>query len=238
MTSPRPLVLFVDDEEHVLAALRRLFRGAPWDQRFVSSASEALALAAEEEGAPDVVVADQRMPGMTGVELLRAIRLRYPRCVRIVLSGYTEVQTILDAVNEGAIFKFLTKPWDDEVLREVVQEAVEVAELRRENERLQTLVATQNEQLEAVNQSLRATLGEGLSAWAMVEALPVGVVAVDEAGRVLATNLESGRLLGSGLWGRRWSDVLRALPGTIVVRASGPVSAPGWQGNLYAVWEA
>ncbi len=237
MTAPRPRVLFVDDEEYVLAALRRLFRGEPWDQRFIPSAPAALALA-EAEGPPDVVVADQRMPGTTGVELLREIRSRYPRCVRIVLSGYTDVQTILDAVNEGAIYKFLTKPWDDAVLREVVREAVEGVELRLENERLQALVATQNEQLEAVNQSLRATIGEDLSAWAMVEALPVGVVAVAEEGRVFAANLEAGRLLGGGLIDRPWAEVRASAPAGLTLRQSGPVSAPGWRGTLFALWEA
>ncbi|MHB8765613.1 MAG: response regulator [Deferrisomatales bacterium] len=229
-------VLFVDDEENILKALGRLFRREPWDQRYAGSAADALALV-DAGWLPHVVVADQRMPGQTGVELLRQVRRRAPGAVRIVLSGYTDVDAILEAVNEGEIYKFLTKPWDDEVLRQVVREAVEGVVLRRENERLQALVAVQNEQLAAVNQSLEAVLREAAGGWGLVEALPVAVVAVGEAGRVSFSNDEARRLLGDqGRLEAPWPGE-GSLSGRFAVRGSGPVDAPGWRGRVYVLWE-
>ncbi|GAB4256913.1 MAG: hypothetical protein Kow0092_03360 [Deferrisomatales bacterium] len=245
MSEGRTRVLFVDDEENILKALRRLFRRDPWEQRFASSGREALDLM-EAEGPFDVVVTDQRMPGMTGVELLTEVRARAPRAVRIILSGYTEVQSILDAINRGAIYKFLTKPWDDHTLREVVEEAVESVELRRENERLQGLVEQKNAELAGINRCLQEVIREGLSArkaglaHAVVEALPVGVLAVGADGTVALANREACRLLALG-------DPEAALgapaPATLAggdglaVRAAPGVRGAGWEGAAYVLWE-
>ena len=124
-------LLIVDDEENVISSLRRLLRGAGYHIVTASSGPEGLARLAEHD--VDVIISDQRMPGMTGVELLRRAKELYPDTVRIVLSGYTELTSITDAVNEGAIYKFLTKPWDDERLRAHVAEAfMRKGPLRRE----------------------------------------------------------------------------------------------------------
>jgi len=74
-----------------------------------------------------VIVSDQRMPGMTGTEFFTRVRQLYPDTMRIILSGYTELETVIEAINRGAIYKFLTKPWDDEQLREQVREAFRLA---------------------------------------------------------------------------------------------------------------
>lgn len=195
--SEAPRVLFVDDEENILKALRRLFRREPWEQRFAASGAEALALL-EADGPADVVVTDQRMPGMSGVELLKEVRRRCPDSARIVLSGYTDVQAILDAVNEGAIFKFLTKPWDDAVLRQVVQEAVDLVQLRRENRALQGQLRAQEEELTAMGASLSEQAHLEVIARAVLDALPVGVAVVDAHGRPVLVNGEADRLLGPG----------------------------------------
>jgi response regulator RpfG family c-di-GMP phosphodiesterase len=239
-------VLFVDDEENILKALRRLFRREPWEQRFASSGAEALGLL-EADGSFDVVVTDQRMPGMTGVELLKEIRKRLPDCVRIVLSGYSDVQSILDAVNEGAIYKFMTKPWDDEVLREVVSDAVRSAGLRRENERLHSTIEDQNAELLAMNGSLRQACGResgavvpGL-ACRVLEALPLGVVAVGGDGSVALTNETARRVLGSrspeDLVGRRWDPEVLEGGGDLRLLRAEELKAGSWRGTVYLLLE-
>ncbi len=119
-------LLLVDDEENIVAALRRLLRAEGWNGVSATSAEQALRRMARHE--VDVMLSDQRMPGMTGVELLRRAKELYPDTIRLVLSGYTELQSITDAINEGAIYKFLAKPWDDEQLRAHLREAFALKE--------------------------------------------------------------------------------------------------------------
>ena len=110
-------LLLVDDEENILSALKRLLRRDGY--HIVTALRRGRRPAAHwPRHEVDVIISDQRMPGMTGVEFLRRAKELYPDTIRMVLSGYTELQSIIDAVNEGAIYKFLTKPWDDERLRE------------------------------------------------------------------------------------------------------------------------
>ncbi|HCE07262.1 MAG TPA: hypothetical protein DEQ40_01415, partial [Oxalobacteraceae bacterium] len=106
----------------------------------------------------DVIVSDQRMPGMTGVEFLSQAKVLYPDTIRIVLSGYTELQSVTDAVNEGAIYKFLTKPWDDTQLRGHVEEAFRRKEMADENMRLNLEVRTANFELATANRRLERVL--------------------------------------------------------------------------------
>ena len=104
-TERKPLVLCVDDEPSILSSLRRVFLDEPWDLRFAGSGAEGLELI-ERHGA-DVVLSDYRMPGMNGVEFLKKVKEIHPDCVRVVLSGYADVATILSALNEGEIYRFL-----------------------------------------------------------------------------------------------------------------------------------
>jgi len=112
-------LLIVDDETNILSALGRLFRRDGYRLLSASNGHEALALLAENE--VGVILSDQRMPDMSGIQFLREARERWPDTVRIMLSGYTELSSVTDSVNQAAIYKFLTKPWDDETLREVVR---------------------------------------------------------------------------------------------------------------------
>jgi DNA-binding NtrC family response regulator len=105
-----------------------------------------------------VIITDQRMPGMTGVELLRRAKTLYPDTIRMVLSGYTELQSVTDAINEGAVYRFLTKPWDDEQLREQVRKAFEVRDLSEENRDLDAKIRTTNQELVAANRRLAELL--------------------------------------------------------------------------------
>jgi diguanylate cyclase (GGDEF)-like protein len=193
----QPTLLLVDDEPSIVSSLRRLLRGDGYRILTANSGRDGLKLL--EEHTVDVIVSDQRMPEMTGVEFLREVRRLYPDTVRIVLSGYTELQTVTDAVNGGAIYKFLTKPWDDEQLRSHIQEAVAYGAMANENRLLSMEVRTANQKLAAVNRQLESVLarqqgdierGE-ISLDIVHEALdnvPVPVLAIDDIGTVVLAN--------------------------------------------------
>ena len=120
----KPRVLFVDDDERILNALRALFRQ---DYNVLTAGSGEAALEIVNGGGIHVVVSDQRMPGMTGVELLREMRSAAPNAVRLLLTGYTDLASLVGSINEGEIFRFVKKPWDNDELRRDMADAVKVA---------------------------------------------------------------------------------------------------------------
>lgn len=114
-------LLLVDDEENVLRALQRVFRRDGYRVLTASRVSEAFELLASND--VQVIVSDQRMNDVSGTEFLGRVKELYPRTVRLILSGYTDLATVTDAINRGAIYRFLTKPWDEEDLRQHIREA-------------------------------------------------------------------------------------------------------------------
>lgn len=114
-------LLIVDDEDNVRRALLRLLRRDGYRILEANSAAAGLELLASES--IQVILSDQRMPGMNGTEFLSRVKAIYPNTVRMVLSGFTELSSVTEAVNRGAIYKFLTKPWDDAELRTHVADA-------------------------------------------------------------------------------------------------------------------
>jgi len=157
-SADQPGVLFVDDEVNILKALARLFRTEPVRVLTASSAAEALALVASEP--IQVVVSDQRMPGTTGVRLLAQIREQRPDVVRILLTGHTEIALAIEAINQGAIFRLLTKPWNDDELRATVRQALADCAIRAEVARLNQLLQAQNASLSEMNQLLERKVAE------------------------------------------------------------------------------
>ena len=129
-------LLCVDDERNVLRALERIFMDEEYEILTASSGEEGLAFLAEN---PDiqVVISDYRMPGMNGVEFLRQVCEKHPDTVRIVLSGYADTTAVVSAINEGQIYKFVSKPWSDEELRQTVAKAVESFALHHQNRGLE-----------------------------------------------------------------------------------------------------
>jgi diguanylate cyclase (GGDEF)-like protein/PAS domain S-box-containing protein len=115
------VLLLVDDEENILAALSRLLRREGYQILTTTSPQQALELLATHP--VGVIVSDALMPEMPGAELLRRVKGLYPDVVRIMLSGYAELHSVTEAINEGSVYKFLTKPWDDALLREHIQES-------------------------------------------------------------------------------------------------------------------
>ncbi len=114
-------LLLVDDEENVVMALKRILRREGYKILTASSAEEGLELMAQNQ--VHVVLSDQRMPGMSGVEFLRRVKTMHPHVVRMILSGYTEVGTLTDAINKGEIYQFITKPWENDALTAMIREA-------------------------------------------------------------------------------------------------------------------
>ncbi|HEY9118577.1 MAG TPA: EAL domain-containing protein [Marinobacter sp.] len=114
-------LLLLDDEENILRALTRLLRRDGYRILATTSVKEAFSLLAANQ--VQVIVSDQRMPEMSGTDFLSEVKAIHPETVRIVLSGYTDLKSVTDAINEGAIYKFLTKPWDDKQIREHIQQA-------------------------------------------------------------------------------------------------------------------
>ncbi len=118
-------LLIVDDEKNILNALSRLLRREGYTILTASSPSEAFEHLARQP--VQVILSDQRMPDMSGTEFFARVRQLYPRTIRIVLTGYTDLDSVTAAINRGAIYKFLTKPWDDDLLRDQLREAFRLA---------------------------------------------------------------------------------------------------------------
>lgn len=114
-------LLLVDDEENVRVSLQRILRREGYKILTASSAEQGLEILAQNQVC--VVLSDQRMPGMSGVEFLHRVKTMYPDVVRMILSGYTEVGTLTDAINKGEIYQFITKPWENEALIALIREA-------------------------------------------------------------------------------------------------------------------
>ncbi len=147
-------VLFVDDEVNILRALQRLLRAEPVRVLTASRADEALRLLEHET--VQVVVSDQRMPEASGVDLLAEIRERHPDVVRLLLTGFTDMNVAVDAVNRGQIHRLVTKPWNDDELRASLRQAFDHYELKREVRRLHELTRQQNAELQDLNRNLEA----------------------------------------------------------------------------------
>ncbi len=122
-------VLFVDDEEKLLKSLERGLLDEPYDTLFANSGKEALEILEHNE--VHVLVTDMRMPEMGGLELLKIVKEQYPHIIRMVLSGYTQVTTLLTAINQGEIYKYITKPWKlEEEFKPSIREAIEFYETK------------------------------------------------------------------------------------------------------------
>ena len=192
-------LLILDDEENVLRALRRTLRAAGFKVHITTSPDDAFeVLALHPVG---VVLSDQRMPLMQGSEFLRRVKDLYPQTRRIVLSGYTDLQSITDAINQGAIYKFVTKPWNDAELQALLETAFDEFELGAENRRLQLALQEANRRLgeTVLAQGQRMSHGEtALDVMhAAIAAVAVPVLGLDASGDLVMINAAAERLFAS-----------------------------------------
>jgi len=214
-------LLLVDDEENITSALVRLLRRDGYHILRANSGEAGLELLAQNE--VGVIISDQRMPGMSGVEFLSKVRELYPDTVRIVLSGYTELNSVTDAINRGAVYKFLTKPWEDELLRANVEEAFQRYEMRMENARLGRALEDANEELRLINHELEQRVEEKTRevmrsievlqvSQEVLERLPVAVIGIGDDGIIAVANRDAHQLFSEEgsrpLLGETASDVI------------------------------
>ncbi|MDO9226571.1 MAG: response regulator [Pseudomonadota bacterium] len=224
---PSRTLLLVDDEPNILTALQRALRRDGYRILATDDPLKGLEMLAGEP--VDVILSDQRMPGMSGVEFLRRAKETHPETMRIVLSGYTDLQFITDAINEGAIYKFLTKPWDDEQLREQIREAFRSKEAADENLRL-------NQALQAANVELQAHVSEQARQARQIETvldtlqevlqlIPWPILGVDEEGMIALSNSAADTSLGGNdpLLGR---EAREALPEAMRTWLAAPAAIP------------
>ena len=138
-------VLYIDDEPHNLTAFRASFR-RDFKVFVTESVDEARNILERED--IHVILSDQRMPKMTGIEFFESIIESHPDPIRILITGYTDINAVIDAINRGQVYKYLTKPWTDEEVKIYIEKAYEVFRLRKENIELTNKLLDVNVKLE------------------------------------------------------------------------------------------
>jgi len=228
-------ILCVDDEKSVLKSLQRLFLDEDWEVVIAGSADEGLEILRKDPSF-QVIISDYRMPGMTGVDFLREVYKDHPDTVRIVLSGYADTAAIVEAINDGHIYKFIPKPWNDDELKVTIGNAIERFLLHQRNSELSEELRQRNMELERLNEELaslatnrteellmqaselmekeeelmdrNATRAEVLRTF---EHLPVGILVISTEGTIRFCNRAIREMNGPGdtpVVGARCSDLL------------------------------
>ncbi|MBI1910779.1 MAG: response regulator [Deltaproteobacteria bacterium] len=151
-------ILFVDDEKNILNSLVRLFRREGYNILTAEGGHEALELIARNK--VDLVISDHRMPVMDGVEFLSKVKESSPDTIRFMLTGYAELKAVMAAINKGEVYRYITKPWNDEELKRTVEDAVEKINLLHENKRLHEVTKRQNALLVDLNKNLEKKVDE------------------------------------------------------------------------------
>nr|WP_319393587.1 response regulator [uncultured Desulfobacter sp.] len=155
-SAPKHTILCVDDERQILSALKRLLRKENFNLLTATSGDEGLNIMASRD--IHLVISDHRMPQMSGISFLAKVRETYPDTIRILLTGYTEVDSIKASINEGHVYKFLLKPWNDDDLKQEIKKALERYDLLESNHTLHLMVAEKNKELEQINKDLETII--------------------------------------------------------------------------------
>ena len=138
-------VLYVDDEIGNLTAFKASFR-RDFNIFIAESAEEGINVLDQNE--IEIILTDQRMPETTGIEFLQSIMEKYPEAIRIMVTGFSDIEAVIDAINKGKVYKYITKPWDNDSLKITINQAYEVYQLRKENKQLTQSLIQSNKQLE------------------------------------------------------------------------------------------
>jgi response regulator RpfG family c-di-GMP phosphodiesterase len=203
MNDFRHTVLFVDDEENILHSLKRLLRKERY--RILTAGSGADGLEILKENDVHLVVTDQRMPEMSGTEFLAKVKEDHPDVIRIVLSGYTDVDTITESINKGHIYKFMLKPWNDQNLKLEIKQALEQYDLMQVNKTLHEKLIEKNEKLGEINENLEMLVKERTRDFeiqnqalelsrAILEDLPIAVLGISSEMIVVLINRKAETL--------------------------------------------
>lgn len=197
MTDLQHTILCVDDEKNILHSLKRLLRREGYRLLTASSGHEAFELLAQHD--VQLIISDQRMPEMSGTEFLAQVKERYPDVLRIILTGYTDVDSITESINQGHIYKFFLKPWNDHNLKLEIRQALEQYDLIKDNQRLDKTVLKQNEKLKQMNEHLEDLVRDRTEdlqrqnqalelSHAILEDLPLPIVGVSAEGMIVLIN--------------------------------------------------
>ena len=138
-------LLYVDDEPNNLVSFKAAFRR---DYDIFTAESGAIGRKILMDEDISIIITDQRMPFMTGVEFLESIVDEYPETMRILITGFSDIQAVIDAINRGKIFHYIQKPWDETYVRNIINNASEIFQLRKEKKVLMANLQVTNEQLE------------------------------------------------------------------------------------------
>jgi response regulator RpfG family c-di-GMP phosphodiesterase len=145
MMTEKPTVLYVDDEPNNLQSFKASFR-RQFNVLTAESAAEARKLLAANK--VHVIVSDQRMPQTTGIEFFASILEEHPEPIRMLLTGYADIQAVIDAINQGQVFRYFSKPWNDAEIIHHIGEAYELYKLKEQNRELTEKLADNNDKLE------------------------------------------------------------------------------------------
>ena len=157
--SKQATVLFVDDEENILNSLRRGLIDEDYACIFANSGLQALEVLKNES--VNVIVSDMRMPGMDGLTLLKEVKEKYPKTVRIVLSGYAQLQQIVTTINQADLFRFILKPWKlEEEFKGVIQKALEYHKLQEDRDKLEDALKRQNQTYQNILKNTEDVMSE------------------------------------------------------------------------------
>jgi len=148
-------VLVLDDEQNILSSLKRLFINESFDIFTTTDYQEALDILEKEKGKIKVVMSDQRMPQITGVEFLKRVKQAYPDVVRILFTGHADLQAAEDAINVGEVYRFINKPWNTEDLKTAIRQAINHYDLVIENRNLFEATQEKNKELKILNKKLQ-----------------------------------------------------------------------------------
>jgi DNA-binding NtrC family response regulator len=140
-------ILIVDDDINVLAALKRALLEEPYEYKIHTANNGVDGLNILKENKIKLVISDEKMPGMSGTEFLAAVKKLFPETIRIMLTGHASIQAAMKAVNNGEIYRFFAKPWDDIELKLAIRSAIEKYDLEAENRKLLKTVKRQADEL-------------------------------------------------------------------------------------------
>lgn len=207
MNDNKHTVLLVDDEENILHSLKRLLRKEKY--RLLTGSSGAEGLNILEENDVHLVISDQRMPQMSGTEFFAIVKERCPDAIRIILSGYTDVDSITASINKGHVYKFFLKPWNDQSLKLEINQALEQYDLIQTNRKLHEKVLEQNEELKKINENLEILVKERTIeleiqnqalelSRAILEYLPIPIIGISVEGMIAVINRDAGHLSING----------------------------------------
>lgn len=201
-----PTVLLVDDETEILHALKRRYRKESFTLLTASSGEEAVELLKSRE--VHVLLSDARMPGMNGIQLLKQAKDLYPEIIRIMISGYIETENLIAAINTGEVFRFVSKPWEEDHLRDVIHEALDNYEALRNNREDMSRILEHNE-----NYSRQHLRGHDLLITnALVEEYSFPVLCIDNEFKILCFNSQANSLFAGKLGETEEINLSRLLP--------------------------